>query len=137
MARAVVTYHEQLLKLQPDFDDCPEPCAQAYEREESVDLPDLCATCEVRKQFEFFQREFEREWQKRFKGQKPAWSFDELFVDVNRVWRIDRELNGQGYPKACDVLTALCLDLWRSEQWRPERIAQWERAQKKPGSESQ
>jgi hypothetical protein len=125
----VVTYQEQLRKLNPGYDDCPSPCFQKQDIGESVDLPDLCETCDVRIQFRFFEGAAREEINRRFPG-GCEWSFDSLYEDVMRVMRIDAGLKGKGYPRGCDALTAACLRIWRREEWRPLRIARWERAQK-------
>lgn len=134
----MVTYLEHLRKLQPNFDDCPEPCAQAEERDETVYLPDYCATCEVRMQFSFFRAGLESDLRRHFAGEEIPWSFQSLVSDVNRVRRIDRELRGEGYLEQADALTVKCLDILRSEELRPLRIARWELDQKlKAGGQSQ
>jgi hypothetical protein len=129
MARALVTYQGFLRKLDPRFDDCPEPCARS---EEDKDLPDLCHECEVRRQWNFFQEDFETQISLRFREEKTEWSFDSLFADVNRVRLIDAQVRGKGYPKNGDALLNRCLDILRSEEFRPRRIALWELDQKRP-----
>lgn len=119
-------YHERLRKLRPDFDDCPEPCAQAEEQGETIYLPDFCATCEVKKQFDFFRAGLESELEKHFAGAEIEFSFQSLVADVNRVRRMDRAVRGKGYPRGADALTVDCLDLLRNEEYRPSRIARWE-----------
>jgi len=135
----MVNYHDQLRKLQPDFDDCPEPCAQKRaEADEIVYMPDFCATCEVRKQFDFFRDGLAAELKQHFAGVQLGWSLNSLVSDVTRVRRVDRELRGKGYPKHCDALTAECLDILRAEELRPLRIARWELDQRlKAGGQQQ
>jgi hypothetical protein len=126
--RALVNFLHFLRQLEPRFDDCPEPCARS---EDDQDLPDFCNECEVRAQWNFFRQEFDEQIARRFAGEKIGWSFDSLYADVNRIRRVDASVRGKGYPRGCDVLTARCLDLWRSEEWRPSRIKLWELDQKK------
>jgi hypothetical protein len=128
-----VVYQEQLQKLNPGFDDCPEPCFQQQDEGCTVDLSDLCETCEVRIQFRFFAEAARHELSLHFPG-GCEWSFDSLYADVVKVMRIDGQLKGKGFPRDCDALTAAALRIWRSEEWRPMRIARWERAQKGTGN---
>lgn len=98
---------------------------------ETVDLSDLCETCDVRMQFKFFESAARHELNLHF-SDGFEWSFDSLYNDVVRVMRVDSQMRGKGYPKGCDALTAQCLKIWRSEEWRPLRISRWERAQTRP-----
>ncbi len=121
MVREVREYHRQLKELHPQFDDCPLPCAV-----EDKDLPDLCAVCDVRKQWDFFRESFDEQMERRFKGEPPAdWSFAGLFRDVIRVMNLDGGFPAGGYPDGCDALTARCLDIVRAERVRDDRIAAW------------
>lgn len=125
MARETVNLQEQLRKLHPSFDDCPSPCARRYEQgEQPTDLPDFCDLCDVRKQIGFFEQAFHAEMIKRSQD-GSRWSFDFLSQAVAKVRRIDAELDGSGYPPGCDALTAQLLDIFRSEEMRPLRIARW------------
>lgn len=122
MAREVVDYHAQLRKLHPRFDDCPEPCAESGEVKS-----DLCGGCEVRAQWEEFKESFERQYEEQ-RGQDdapPEWSFATLYADVARVMNTKARLK-RGYPKGCSALEAVCLDIVRAEQHRPQRIRAWE-----------
>lgn len=127
MAREVVTFRHFLQKLEPRFDDCPSPCALSEAEE---DRPDFCKECEVAKQFEFFQESFEAQIERRFNGESLQWSFQSLYADVGRVMKIDRALEGKGYPKGCSALTAKLLDILRVEEFRPKRIEIYELEQK-------
>jgi hypothetical protein len=92
----------------------------------------------VRKQFGYFRDGLESDLRKHFDGEEIPWSFQSLVSDVNRVRRIDRELRGEGYPEQADALTVKCLDILRSEELRPLRIARWELDQRlKAGGQSQ
>lgn len=125
IARELVTYQQQLRKLQPDFDDCPEPC-----QKDQKDLPEWCQGCEVKQQWEFFREGFERAIEKRFEGEACGWTFEQLYSDLRKVQKADRDVKGKGYPRGCDVLKARCLDILRSEEYRPRRIQNWELEQK-------
>jgi len=114
----------------PDFDDCPAPCKLARDAGETVDLPDLCGTCEVRKQFHYFKEATKTELALRFKDEACPWSFESLYDDVLYLMKLDRRLKGQGYPEGCDALRARCLDIFRREQHRPQRIEVWEMKQR-------
>jgi len=94
-------------------------------------LPDLCSTCEVRIQFDYFKESFEQELSRRTGGERLEWSFASLYADLGRVLRINAELGGEGDPQNSDALTVACLNIWRNEQNRPLRIAQWEADQKR------
>lgn len=116
--------------LEPGFDDCPAPCKFAEDEGETVDLPDFCSRCDVRVQLGFFERETKADLARRFNVEPCAWSFPELYEDVRRLVRLDAALRGRGYPRGCDVLTAVGLDILRRERMRPRRIELWQLKQK-------
>lgn len=118
--------------LEPGFDDCPAPCKFKEDEGETVDLPDFCSRCDVRRQLDYFRAGSESDLARRFKG-SCVWSFNELYEDVRRLVKIDAALRGRGYPRGCDVLTATGLDILRREQMRPRRIELWQLKQKARG----
>ena len=127
-----MTLSEQLRKLNPGCDDCPQPCWRREERRvEPTDLLDFCDECDVRKQLEFYEESAKFELERRF-PEGCEWSFESLSSDVTRVQRVDRSVRGKGYPRGVDQLTLACLDILRREEWRPVRIARWEADQKTP-----
>ena len=97
---------------------------------ETIDLPDLCSRCEVRKQFNFFVDATNQDLARRFEGERLAWSFESLYDDALRLMKLDRRLKGRGYPRGCTALEARCLDILRREQNRPRRIELWELKQR-------
>ncbi len=121
MAREVVEYQSQLRAAHPRFDDCPEPCA-----ERDTDLPDFCAECEVRLQWDYFTESYAAEVEHRFQGQPLPWSFDSLYRDVLRIMGLD----GKRAQRGATALETRCLAIVRSEIYRPLRIARWEQEQK-------
>jgi hypothetical protein len=130
----VVSLQGFLAKLHPSFDDCPGPCARTADDERPRDLPDFCAECDVRRQFDFFERSARAELRRRFDEHGGLPDFEELFADVMHVQRLARRARRGRHPRGCSALEAACIDTWRKEERRPERIAAWERAQKKGGS---
>lgn len=116
-------------KLHPSFDDCPAPCARTADDDRPRDLPDFCAECDVRRQLDFFEREARAELLRRFEAAEAP-DFEDLFADVMHVSRLARRARRGHYPRGCSATEAACIDIWRKEERRPERIASWERAQK-------
>lgn len=121
----MVVLQRFLNDLEPGFDDCPAPCKFAEDEGETVDLPDFCSRCDVRRQLGFFEKETRQELARRFKGESPAWSFASLHDDALWLSKLDATLRGRGYPRGCDVLTAKSLDVLRREQMRPRRVELW------------
>lgn len=120
MAQEVVDYHEQLRRLHPRFDSCPEPCAETGE-----ERSDNCDSCEVRMQWEQFKESFDEQFKEQF-GEGAGWKFDELYRDVLHAMSNDTERRGRGYPRGCSALLARCIDIVRAEKFRPVRAERWE-----------
>jgi len=124
MAMAVADYHEQLRRLRPDFDDCPEPCAET-----NRDVKDFCAGCEVAAQWREFKDGFHAEIKRRELG-LGVWSFTTLYRDVIEVMSTNARTRRNTLPRGCSALQAACLGIVRNEIYRPLRVARWEQQQR-------
>ncbi|MCP9496081.1 MAG: hypothetical protein MSG64_16660 [Pyrinomonadaceae bacterium MAG19_C2-C3] len=108
--------------MNPSFDDCPAVCALALERDGvTVDRPDFCSECEVRRQWEFFRDAVIDDLQQR----KLTYDFDSLYADCARVLQEDGRLRGRGYSRSASVLEVRLLSIVRDERARPERVRLW------------
>lgn len=130
-----MTFQGFLLKLAPQYDDCPRPCALTVDDERPRDLPDLCSTCDVRVQERFMRRSAERELARRFREGECRWSFEELYADVLRVMALAHRAKRNSYPRRVEVFDLALIDCVRREERRPERIRAWERSQKTSSSD--
>jgi hypothetical protein len=123
MAREVVTLHQFLNRLSPEFDDCPRLCAL----EDGAERESFCDDCDAKAQYEFFERSFEDT--ARRQNLSKDYSFATLYGDVTRVMAVNFEKR-RGYPKGCSATEAQLLDIVRYELSRPARVANWELDQK-------
>jgi hypothetical protein len=126
----VLYHYRRLAKLDPDFDDCPEPCATT-----GKDLGDFCATCEVRQSFEQYREGCGEEVAERCGDDLFAqWSFVTLHRDLMRAFNSDAAVRGRGYPRGCSALEARLIDVVRNARFKVQRVDRFNREQEKGNS---
>ena len=121
----MVYHHRRLDDLDPDYDDCPEPCAASRE-----DLNDFCAQCPVRHSFDEYRDGSVEEITERYGDEVlEQWSFKALHVDIVRAFNSDAAVRGKGYPRGCSALEARLIDLARSARYKARRVDRFNREQ--------
>lgn len=124
MARHTLYYQKALSELEPQYDECPEPCADTG-RELSAE----CRACPVRAAYEGFEEDSAEELKERCGDDSQAWSFKSLARDVRAALATDYRLKGKGYPRRCSAIEAALLNILRDEKVKLRRCADHARKQ--------
>lgn len=60
-----------------------------------------------------------------------SYSIDFLITRYNQIAALNSELNGVGYKPEWTTTTCRLIDILRSEYRRPQRVADWQRAEER------
>ncbi|MET0646379.1 MAG: hypothetical protein ABW208_07135 [Pyrinomonadaceae bacterium] len=126
----MIYHYRRLAEADPDFDECPEPCAKTRE-----DLRDLCEGCPVQQSFDQYREGCVEEVTERYGGDLfKQWSFVTLHRDLMRAFNSDAAVRGRGYSRGCSALEARLIDVVRNARHKAMRVDRFNREQERKGN---